>query len=174
MDVRLALTDLTEMHPQLLWSDLAAAATSILVKPRSSPLVELPFEFQSVPGFGSTEVVLGIDCSDVELRDVERLRRTYEQTRLVELAAIAVAGLALYHESGHEIVDVSLRGSSADYLVDESHRLLEVAGRSRRSDFESAWQQKRSRLEARGQQDFYICVVEFETPFGRLGYTGAE
>src|SRR5262249_35811803 len=55
----------------------------------------------------------------------------------IELAAIALAGLALYHGGGHEIVDVAVRGSGADYLVDAGRHLLEIAGRSRRSDFEA-------------------------------------
>jgi len=65
-------------------------------------------------------------------------------------------------------VDVSVRGSGADYLVDAGHYLLEIAGRSRRSDFQAAWQQRLERLQERTTGGFYLCVVELETPTGRL------
>lgn len=168
MDVRLSVSDLREMHPQLLWNDLSAATAAVL-EPQGS-VCRLALEYQDVPGFGTSETMLSIDISKVTEKDVERLRRTYEPPRLVELAAIAIAGFALYYGGGHEITDVSVRGSSADYLVDASNQLLEVGGRSRRSDFEAAWKQKCDRLNQRRQTGYYVCLVEFETPFGRLGY----
>lgn len=170
MDRILSLTSLRSFHAHLLWNDIVAAAAAVLDTTGEMPQVEFAIEYQDVPGFGSDEVVLGIDASDVARQDVDRMRRTYESPRLVELAAIAVAGLALYHGGGHEILDVSVRGTAADYLVDSSLALLEVAGRSRRGDFESTWRQKQTRLEQRGQNDYYVCVVEFETLSGRLAY----
>lgn len=101
---------------------------------------------------------------------MSRLQRTYESSRLVELAAIAIAGLGLYHGGGHEIIDIALRGSAADYLVGESNHLLEVTGRSRRSDFRVAWQQRWQRLTDRIGRGFYVCVAEFETPTGQLAF----
>jgi hypothetical protein len=44
-----------------------------------------------------------------------------------QLSAIAIAGFALYHGGGHEIRDIAVRGSTADYLVDEENHLLEIA-----------------------------------------------
>jgi hypothetical protein len=89
--------------------------------------------------------------------------------RLVELAAIAVAGLALFCAGGHQIRDVSLRGTSADYLIDDERHLLEVAGRSRKKDFSAAWNERWRRL-AEGSTGFYVSVTEFETPASRLGF----
>jgi hypothetical protein len=107
-----------------------------------------------------------VDCSSVTEAEIARIRRTYESSRLVELAAIAVTGLSLYHGGGHEMMDVAVRGSGADYLVDaESHR-LEIAGRSRCGDLDPAWQQRVQRLVERTSHGFYISVVEFETPAG--------
>ena len=162
------MTDLGEMHPQLLWNDIAAATAAVLLESATTPVAQLSFEYQDVPGFGSGETSFAFDMSKVRAEDVERLRRTYERPRLVEFAAIAITGLALYYGGGHEIVDVSVRGTSADYLVDASNHLLEVGGRSRRSDFESAWKQKCDRLNQRRQRGYYVCVVDFETPSGRL------
>jgi hypothetical protein len=96
--------------------------------------------------------------------------RTYEPFRLVELAAIAIAGLGLYHAGGHEIRDIALRGSGADYLVDEFNHPLEIAGRSRRTDFDVAWGQRWRRLSDCSAGGFYVCVAEFETPSGRLAF----
>jgi hypothetical protein len=45
---------------------------------------------------------------------------------------------------------------------------LEIAGRSRKSDFEAAWQQRLLRLAERTTNGFYLCVIEFETLTGRL------
>jgi len=70
------------------------------------------------------------------------------------------------------LVDVAVRGSGADYLVDAVHHLLEIAGRSRRSDFEVAWQQRRERVTQRSPSGFYLCVIELETPAGRLAFVG--
>jgi hypothetical protein len=90
------------------------------------------------------------------------------------LAAIAIAGLGLYYGGRHEIRDVALRGSAADYLVDDANHFLEVAGRSRRSDLAIAWQQRWHRLSDQPNRGFYLCVAEFETPAGRLAfYSGA-
>jgi hypothetical protein len=99
------------------------------------------------------------------------VRRTYELSRRVELAAIALTGLALYHGGGHEIVDVAVRGSGADYLVDPAQHLLEIAGRSRQADFEVAWQQRLQRLRARATGSFYLWVIELESPAGRLMFS---
>jgi hypothetical protein len=71
-------------------------------------------------------------------------------------------------------VDVSARGSGADYLVGAERVALEVAGRSRRVDLEAAWQQKRTRFERKPRRAHFICVVEVETPAGRLGFFRAE
>jgi hypothetical protein len=127
---------------------------------------QAPFPFaltvQNIPGFGSAQLQLAIDPAGVAPEYVRRLRRTYESSRLVELAAIAVAGLGLYYGGGHEMRDVVLRGSGADYLVDESNDLLEVAGRSRRRDVEVAWQQRWQRLTDRMGSGFYVCVLSLK------------
>ena len=99
-----------------------------------------------------------------------QVRRTYEPSRLVELAAIAIAGLGLHHAGGHEIVDVAVRGSAADYLVDQAQQHLEIAGRSRRSDFDTAWRQKWQRLTDLWGSGFYLSVAEFEGRTGRLAF----
>jgi hypothetical protein len=90
----------------------------------------------------------------------------------VELAAIAIAGLALFAAGGHQIRDIALRGSSADYLVDAESYLLEVAGRSRRSDLDAAWQTRWRRLSDRLGSGFFVCVAEFESPSARLAFAG--
>jgi hypothetical protein len=127
-------------------------------------------EMVNMPGFGTEVARLSVDRVGIPARTVERVRRTYDSLRRIELAAIAVTALALYHGGGHELVDIALRGSGADYLVDASRNVLEVGGRSRRSDFASAWRQKMERLRSRAEKSYYVCVVEFETPAGRLAF----
>jgi hypothetical protein len=60
----------------------------------------------------------------------------------------------------------------ADYLVDDENRLLEIAGRSRQSDFEYTWNQKLERLKNQGITSFYLSVAEFERFTGRLAFLG--
>jgi hypothetical protein len=156
------------MHSRLLWADIIAATVAVLSETRPHSPFPFVLTVQDLPAFGSAELQLAIDPFGIARAHVNRLRRTYASSRLVELAAIAIAGLGLYHGGGHEIRDVALRGSGADYLVDASNHLLEVAGRSRRRDFEAAWQQRWQRLTEHMGIGFYVCVAEFETPAGRL------
>src|SRR5713101_2433557 len=139
MEVAVHIIDLATMHPRLLWGEIAAASVAALSGKGIPPPFPFELEANDLPGFGSGLMRLSIDTMGVSEDQVSRLRRTYEEPRLVELAAIAIAGLGLYYGGGHEIRDVALRGSGADYLVDETHHLLEVAGRSRRSDVGAAW-----------------------------------
>lgn len=170
MDVSVRLTDLAVMHPRLLWGDIILAAMAVLRPHSPRGLLSFAFTMQDIPGFAQTSLTMAIEPAEASPALLDRVRRTYEPPRLVELAAIAVTGLAIHLAGGHEIRDVSLRGSAADYLVDEANNLLEIAGRSRRSDLESAWDQRWQRLGERLRHGFYVCVVEFETQTGRLGY----
>lgn len=163
-EVHCRLLDLPILHPRLLWETIILAGASVLegVDRRA------PYRFlilaEDIPGFGSEELILTIDPSGYDEESIVRLRRTFE------LAAIAVAALALALSGGHEIVDVALRGSAADYLVGDPPSRLEIAGRSRRTDLESAWQQKWNRLSLPSDQPGFVFVVEFETLTGRLGF----
>jgi hypothetical protein len=172
MDVTVRLVDLAGMHPRLLWDTIIYATAAVLAGIQSSPPFRFPLTIQDVPGFGDGELSLLLDPVDVPDDRLIRVRRTYEPSRLIELAAIAIAGIGLHHTGGHEILDVAVRGSAADYLVDESRHHLEIAGRSRRSDFEVAWQQKWRRLQEAQGGGCYVCVTEFESPAGRLAFAG--
>jgi hypothetical protein len=169
MDVALRLIDLAAMHPLLLW-DTIITATAAVLEAQGQPPWTLSLTVQDSPGFGSGELRLTIEPVGVTAERIARVRRTYEPSRLVELAAIAIAGAGLHQSGGHEIRDIAARGSAADYLIDEGNHHLEVAGRSRRSDFEAAWQQKWQRLGERVTSGVYVCVVEFESPAGRLAF----
>jgi hypothetical protein len=170
MDIAVRLVDLAAMHPHLLWDDIIAATVAVCSATHPPARFPLALMVQDLPGFGSELLQLAIDPTGVAADHVRRLQRTYEAARLVELAAIAIAGLGLYYGGGHEMRDVALRGSGADYLVDETNHLLEVAGRSRRRGFGAAWQHRWQRLLERPGSGFYVCVVEFETPRGRLAF----
>jgi hypothetical protein len=172
MDIAVRLVELTTMHPRLLWDDIIAATVAVLSAIRTPSPFPFTLTVQDLPGFGSEQFQFALDPTGVAVDHVRRLQHTYEASRLVELAAIAIAGLGLYYGGGHEMRDVALRGSGADYLVDETHHLLEVAGRSRRSDVGVAWQQRWQRLSGRRRGGFYVCVAEFETASGRLAFRG--
>jgi len=137
MEVFARLTDLASMHPRLLWNDVAASAAAVFKECGFDSRCRLQVETSEVPGFLDRTLELEIDRSGISQVRQARVRRTYDSARLVELAAIAVAGLALYHAGKHTLRDIARRGTGADYLVDDEKHLLEVAGRSRRRDLES-------------------------------------
>jgi hypothetical protein len=158
------------MHPCLLWDDIIAAAVAVLDERGISAPFRFALEVDDVPNHGSGVIDLQIVKGGISNAQIAKVRRTFEAHRLVELASIAVAGLGLFAAGGHQIRDIALRGSSADYLVDEENYLLEVAGRSRRSDFQSAWDVRWNRLADRSNSGFFVCISEFETPAGRLAF----
>lgn len=171
METPTSLAGLAEMHPELEWQEIAAATVAVFEDSGREAPFQFPLDLVNVPEFGGEQLELLIDRGGVSAERVARVRRTYEPFRRIELAAIALAALGLYHGGGHEIVDVAARGSGADYLVDGDRHLLEIAGRSRRRDFEVAWQQRLGRLKERTSGSFYLCVIELQTPAGRLTFT---
>ena len=168
------LIDLASMHPRLLWSDIIAASAAIFEERFTTPPFVFELTVEDVQGFGSEVLNLTIETFGVSPAHIASLRRTYDVPRLVELAAIAVAGIGLHLAGGREIRDVALRGSGADYLVDDANHLLEVAGRSRRSDFGQAWRERWDRLSNASPGGYYVCVSEFETPTGKLAFRANE
>jgi hypothetical protein len=170
MDVSTRLLDLPTMHLELLWESILAATVAVLEQSGAEQPFALALTVEDVPGFGSDECRLLMDASGVSAKHTAQIRRTYEPARLVELAAIAIAGLALHHAGGHEIVDVAVRGSAADYLVDEARHHLEIGGSSRRKDFDAAWRQKWQSLADLWGHGFYLCLAEFESRAGRLAF----
>ena len=164
------LDDLSMMHPNLVWDDIAVAAMAVLMNFHHQPPFRIELSIVEVPGCPEDKLRLSIYPGKISATRVNRIRRTHEATRLVEMAAIAIAGLGLYYAGEHQIRDISLPGNGADYLVDAENYLLEIAGRSRRSDFEGAWRQKWERLSAGVGGGFYVFVAEFETPAARLGF----
>ena len=78
----------------------------------------------------------------IDLNDISRMRRAIGRTllsaRVVELAAIAVSALSVYHGMGAELIHVAHHGLAADFTLRDG-RLLEVAGRSRLGHSIAAW-----------------------------------
>jgi hypothetical protein len=142
MNVTAYLADLPLVRPNLIWHDIGLAVVAVFTNLRRKPPFKFDLSIVEVPGYHDDVLRLLIDAGDISTTQVDRLRRTYEPARLVELAAIAIAGLGLYH----------------------------AGGRSQRKDFESAWQQKWQRLTETVAGGFYVCVAEFETPTGRLAF----
>lgn len=171
--IKLRLLDLADMHPNLLWDDIAAATVAVFEDRAFAAPYRFHLDVADVPAFGSGPLDLRIVKDGIPERQVSKVRRTFESHRRIELAAIAVAGLGMIAAGGHEIRDIALRGSSADYLVGEENYLLEVAGRSRRADFPTAWEARWQRLAERAES-YFVCVSEFETPAGRLAFAATD
>jgi hypothetical protein len=168
-----ALVDLRTMHPNLGWQLSIEALVAVCDQRGFERPYRWRMKFDNVPGFRTNEAELLINPANIAATDVARAQKTYAPDRLVEYAAIAVAGIAIYHAGRHEIWEVAVRGTGADYLVDQGNCLLEVAGRSRRSDVPSARRERLSRLASHARQGFYLFVAEFETPVGNLEYVSS-
>jgi hypothetical protein len=170
MEIRTGLFELIMLHPRLIWHDLIAAVAAVLGRQTDPALFTFEFTIEGVRTFDDPSLRLVVELKGIDGDHVARLLRTYEPSRLVEMAAIAIAGVVIYHAAHVEIRDMALRGSGADYLVGAAGLLLEIGGRSRRRDLESAWQQKWDNLSQREAGRFFLCVVEFETLTGRLAF----
>jgi hypothetical protein len=172
MPVALRLIDLPRMHPLLLWEPIILATCLVFRQRGIEPPFGVRIAVEAVPGFGTDDLDMEIDPSGVSQELIERFERTFEASRQVEFAGIAVAALGWHVAGGHELVDVAVRGSRADYLVDAARHHLEIAGRSRRRDLDAAWEQKQPRLLERSEHGCYLCVSEFQTFTGRLVFQG--
>ena len=170
MEVRTSLLELVALHPRLLWFDSIAAVGVVLGQLPGPTPYNLIIDIEGIPSFDDPTLTLTIDTSAIDPEHMARLTRTYEPSRLVEMAAIAIAAVAIFHVAHTEVRDMARRGSGADYFVGEAGMLLEVGGRSRRADAGAAWRQKWDRLTEQEVGRFFVFVVEFETPSGRLGF----
>jgi hypothetical protein len=170
MAVAIQLVDLPGLHSRLYWEPIIVATAAVLSRSGASPPHRFALGVEGVHGFGTEVIEIEIGTEDIRPDDIERLRRTLEPSRQIEHAAIAIAGIGLHLAGGHQLVDLAVHGSGADYLVDAARIPLEIAGRSRRRDLDLAWQQKEQRIRERRESGVYICVCEFATMTGRLGY----
>jgi len=164
------LRDLPQMHPRLVWREIAGAAAVVLGRLKRRSIVSVPTVFENFAGLTEEAVPLRVEITGSSKQFLLRLLATYERMHLVEMAGIALAGVALYHVGGMEIRDVAIYGSGADYLVGDALTLLEVAGRSRRQDARKAWKAKMIRLRKRAASGFLLFVADFETPTARCAF----
>lgn len=170
MEIVAKINDLPLFHPELLWLPFQLALGTVMERSVGWETV-IPIEVDvSFASFESMELVL--DGEGLARMDLRKIQKSYEPHRLVEMAAIGLAALALYYACGYRINDIGPYGSGADYLVEEEYS-LEVAGRSRRVDFNSAWREKWNFLQNTLQSGFFLFVAEFETPAGKLAFAQA-
>lgn len=142
MEITTSLAELATIHPDLTWPPLIAACAAVLGPAGDESGHRLEVRLEGMSSFDDDKLTLRIQTSRIGPAERSRISRTFEPSRLIEMAAIVVAGLALFHVAHLEIRDVALRGSRADYLVGEQGYLLEIGGRSRRQDLPAAWREK--------------------------------
>jgi hypothetical protein len=95
MEIETSLVELAGMHPELEWPEITAATVAVLEDIGLEPPYRFPIEMQDIPGFEDRELCLLIARTDIPAARVARMRRTFEPSRRTELAAIAIAALAL-------------------------------------------------------------------------------
>jgi hypothetical protein len=128
LEIAIRLSDLPSMHPRLLWDEIMTAFVATSIDAGGGSPFSFFLETINLPNYGDRFLQLSIDLEGVADNYVVRVKRTYEPSRLVELAAIAIAGLALFQAGNHEIRDIALRGTGADYLVDETNQFWKSLG----------------------------------------------
>src|SRR4051812_40342512 len=101
------------MHSLLLWEPIIPAACAVFRGRGLEPPYWMAMAVENVPGFGTDTLSLLIDPTGVSTDLIARLERTFEPSRQVEFAAIAVAGLALHAAGEHELLETAERGSAA-------------------------------------------------------------
>ncbi len=170
MDTAARLLNLPQWHPCLIWDQIIAATAAVVHERTATTAAEFNITVEDVPGFGNDELKLSLQLKGISDARIAAVKRTFETARLIEFAAIGLAGMVLHVTGGHEIREVAWRGTGADYLVDEFSYFLEISGRSRNSDFSTAWNERWTRLMKRRGQGFFVFVVEFETNTGRLAF----
>jgi len=116
MAVAVSLSGLPQMHPLLLWEPIIPAAFLVFQQRGMEPPYRFVMAIEDLPGFGTDMLELAIETPGISPLTIERCERTFEVSRLIEFAAIAIAGLTLHAAGGHELIDVARRGSAADYL----------------------------------------------------------
>jgi hypothetical protein len=162
------------MHPLLIWDCHIPATVAVFQSQGFRSPYKMKLSCEDVPGFGTDEVILRIDPSGIGRKLIERVKRTFSFPTLVEMAAISIAALSLNHAGEHQLADMAVLPSRAEYVVGEEGVLLEVAGRSDRSNFNSAWDVRWERLREEHGYGFFLSVTEFETPFSRLAFATTE
>jgi hypothetical protein len=164
------LVDLRRINRRLTWDSHIPAAKAVFDQQGFEPPYRIRLSCEDVPNFGSDETILTIDPEGIADSAVEMIRRTFDVPTLVEMAAIAIAGVVLFHAGGHRITDIAFNPDRADYQVDDEETLLEVAGRSNRRNFRGAWNARWDRLREAEGSGFYLSVTEFQTPATRLAF----
>src|SRR5438270_3244570 len=96
MAVEVALLDLTRMHSLLLWQPVIPATCLVFRQRGLEPPFRFLLEVEDVPGFGTDVLELMIDPTGISTPVIERCQRTFEASRHIEFAAIAIAGLGLH------------------------------------------------------------------------------
>ena len=169
MKVEVLLSDLRRWHPWLLWDNILAATVAVLSRAGNRRRYAVPLAVENVPGFRGEELVLLLNPKGIARKAVSRVSRTFELSRLVELAAIGVAGVALYSAGQHIISDVAERDSGADYVLDDGRHRLEIAGRSRRVDLRNAWEERRLRFRGSAPYRLLCLCSRVRVPGGTAG-----
>jgi len=113
MEVEVQLTDLYNLHTRLEWDAIIAAAAIVLGE-KSLPPFRFNLQVVDVPTFYDEFLHMTIWADRIGTGKLAKRRRTLEWAGLVEFAAIALAGLGLYHVVGHEILEVAIRNSGGD------------------------------------------------------------
>lgn len=102
------------------------------------------------------EITIEFDWLVETFPECQRIFQTLQREAIVEYAAVAAAFLIVTNLAQRNITEVAMRGSKADYFLDERKNLLEISGTENAEHLTSRHNEKVRQLQA--------------NPFGKNGY----
>ncbi len=103
--------------------------------------------------------------------DCQRIFQTLQREAIVEYAAVATAFLVVTNLAQKNIVEVTLRGSKADYFLDGRKYLLEISGTESAERFFARHNEKVRQLQANPfGQDGYVFVCCFSNQKAKFSF----
>lgn len=172
---RYLVESLRELNPKAIWAAFfippaIALMESYRLKPFSWNISHeniISDCFEAVTG----ELALEIDWMTETFPESQRLFQTLQRESVVEYAAVATAFLVMTNLAGKNIVEVTLRGSKADYFLDERETLLEISGTESAEHLAARHTEKIRQLQANPfGKDGYVFVCCFSNRKARLSF----
>jgi hypothetical protein len=106
--------------------------------------------------------------------DWERVKKTYQEHVLTELATLALACASVEHFAQMEVTEVTRRGDRADYWLGDQELMLEVSGQQD-GNVEKLHEVKAQQLrENPFGKDGYVCVAGYRAGASRFWFHAYE
>jgi hypothetical protein len=100
--IRARLLDLDLILPEMGWHDVILSTACMLGVSDEPGAYNVRLECENIPNYSMATSTFVIDCNGVNAVGVQRIQKTHESHRIVEMGAIGVAALHLWKAESHE------------------------------------------------------------------------